>query len=104
MIALCLQGGVGSPSPSLTFGNRCAMYSRTKPALEPQICSEAPERKTSGSADNPAFANVNDVASHQIRQVIKREQRVASYNEIRGDQVQATFGQQIRNYVSLRAL
>lgn len=31
--------------------------------------------------------------------VIRREQRVAEFSEIRGDAVDATFGQQIRNYV-----
>merc|ERR1712232_1184420 len=31
--------------------------------------------------------------------VIKLEQRVAELKEIRGDQVEATFGSQVRNYV-----
>ena len=33
------------------------------------------------------------------RQVIKREQNVATLKEIRGDAVDANFGMQIRNYV-----
>lgn len=31
--------------------------------------------------------------------VIREEQKVAAFNEIRGDAVDASFGQQIRNYV-----